>query len=477
MNAVKPEITKDRSVYRFYWFPALVFAPLLFILARIFEFNGLYGQECHEFFRYSKLVASYLTGGAEPVPFSWPVVFPACAAILQLILPSVISLQTLSLLASVFCFIYFNRTLSLLYPGGTQRQRYAIVFLLCAPFFVKSAVLGLPDMLCCAFLMAMYYFVVKFQNEGNIYHLVQSVIYGLLAVQTRYVSLFLLLILLPVTFSAIRKRPSTALLLLGGTILAITPSVMLRSPGNLEFLNFSWVSLWSPANYFHDNFFTNEGAFVYTLPNIVSVLGIFCHPAFCFIGPLLLFFYFRTRFSREHRWWWISLSVYLLIIAGFPHQNLRFLFLPLPLLLLMLYPGFEPMMAVFKSRNTRVFLISVLAIFQAGLIFRTVLPAFRFQREEVTVVKMLKKYPPGELYTFSIDKALITYNVAHKVNNLWLPENSSVTSGSFFLYNPDRFGYELNTTPPGFIYRQLKREGRLTLLEATPDGWNLYSVR
>ena len=474
---MKPELNKDRSVYRFYWFPALIFAPLLWLLSRIFEFNGLFGQESHEFLRCSKLVAAYLGGGAEPVPFSWPVVFPACAALLQIIFPPLISLQTLSILAAVFCFIYFCRTLSLLYPGGTQRQRYASVFLLCAPFFVRSALLGLPDMLCCAFLMAMYFFHAKFQREGNIYQLVQALIVGLLAVQTRYSSLFLLLILLPVIIAAIRKRPSNALLLLGGTIMAITPSVMLRSPGNLDFLNFSWISLWSPANYFHDNFFTNEGAFIYTLPNILSTLGVFCHPSLCFIGPLLLFFYARTHYKRDHLWWWISLTVYLLFIAGFPYQHLRFLFLPLPLLLLILYPGFEPMMAIFKSRNTRVLLITLIAVFQFGLIVRTVLPAYRFQKEEIAVVKMLRKYPPGELYTFSIDKALLSYNVKHTVNNLWLPEHSSVTTGALFLYNPERFGYEMNTTPPGFIFRQLKREGRLSLLESTPDGWNLYSVR
>src|SRR6187431_2976511 len=107
MNTTAPEIKKDRSVYRFYWFPAIVFAPLLFLLSRIVEFNGLFGQESHDFLRYSKLVATYLAGGAEPVPFSWPVVFPACAAMLQLVIPPLISLQTLSILAAVSCFIYF----------------------------------------------------------------------------------------------------------------------------------------------------------------------------------------------------------------------------------------------------------------------------------------------------------------------------------------------------------------------------------
>lgn len=476
MDSSKPELQKDKSVYRFYWFPALVFAPLLFILARILEFNGLFGQESHEFLRYSKLVASYFTGGAEPSAFSWPVLYPAAAAILQLIMPAALSLQTISILSAVLCFIYFCKTLSILFPGGTQRQRYAIVFLLCAPFFVRSAVLGLPDMLCVALLMLMYYFLVKFERNGNIYHLVQSTMFGILAVQTRYVALLFLVVLIPVLFNAIRKRRSTLLLLIGGSILAITPSVILRSPGNLNFLNFSWITLWSPLNYFHDNFFTNEGAFVYSVPNIVGVLAIFCHPAMCFIGPLLLFYYFKNR-SDHARWWWISLIIYLLFVAGLPYQNLRFIFLPLPLLLLILYPGFEPLMAIFRKRNTRVFLITLIGLFQFAIIIRTVLPAIRFHREEMAVVKMLRKYPANELYTFSIDKALNTYTVPHNVNNLWLPEYSSVASGALFLYNPDKFGYEQNTTPPGFIYRQLKREGRLTQLEKTPEGWVLYSVR
>jgi hypothetical protein len=468
---------QDRSVYRFYWFPALVFAPVLWLVCRILEFNGLFGQESHEFLRYSQLVSNYLTGGAEPVTFLWPVVFPVAGAILQLILPDLLSLQTLSIIAAVFCFLFFCRTLSLMYPGGTQRQRYAIVFLLGAPFFVRSAVLGLPDMLCCAFLTAMYHYLVKYQRDGNIYQLVQAVMLGLLAVQTRYTSAFLLIILAPVVFNAIRKRPSTALLILGASVVAITPSVMLRSPVNFEFLDTTWLRLWSPANFFSDTFFTDDGAFMYTLPNIIATLAIFCHPAFCFIGPMLLFFYFRKKLSNNHQWWWISLIIYLLFIAGLPHQNLRLLFLPLPTLLLILYPGFEPMMAIFKKRNTRVFLITMIALFQVALITRTVLPAYRFQKEELEVVSMLKKYPQNQLYTFAIDRALYTYGVQHTVNNLWLPGSSSIPDGSLFLYNPDRFGYQLNTTPPGFLFRQLKREGRLSLLESTNAGWQLYSVQ
>lgn len=468
-------ISKDRSVIRFYWLAALVVAPSAFIICRLLNFNGLFGPDCHDFLHYSASVAAYLTGGPEPDRFQWPVLYPALAALIQAVVPLILSLQVISVISSVICFQYFCKTLSLLYPIGRQRQRYAIVFFLGSPFILRAMVSAMPDMLCCMWLCGMVYFQVKSYQSKNITDLVRALIFGLLAIQTRYSAAVMLIPLIPQLISATRERYSSLLFLIGASVIAFTPTILLHAVGNLDLFDNMWLQSWSPANFFKSDFIASGYAVSYTLPNIIAAFALFVHPGFCFVIPILLYFYF-TAARKPHRSWWITVVIYILFVAGLPVQNLRFLIPVFPLVLLLLYPAFEPMMALFRRRNTRVLLLSIFIFFQLALTARAVYPYVRYQREELEVVRMLKHYPPVDLYTASIDGALHTYGVPQEVHNLWLPQSSTLPPEALMLYHPDRMGTLSTETPPVILFRQLKREGRLHLLNTTATGWQLYTV-
>ncbi|MCW8823527.1 MAG: hypothetical protein OQK63_05540, partial [Ignavibacteriaceae bacterium] len=73
--------------------PSIIFLVLLIF----FKFNGLYGQDSHEYYRYSKDIIKFLTGGPLPANFHWPVLYPLFGAILSFVIPDpLLCLQLIS---------------------------------------------------------------------------------------------------------------------------------------------------------------------------------------------------------------------------------------------------------------------------------------------------------------------------------------------------------------------------------------------
>ena len=123
--------TAARPTQQFYWLSVLLFLSIALLACRLFGFNGLYGQDSHEYLRYAKAIKLYLNGGSDAGNFFWPVVYPFVGALLSFIVPIKISLQVVSIFSAAVCYVYFGKSLNLLYPEGTQRQRFAFVCLLC----------------------------------------------------------------------------------------------------------------------------------------------------------------------------------------------------------------------------------------------------------------------------------------------------------------------------------------------------------
>ncbi|CAN5584139.1 hypothetical protein BH11BAC2_BH11BAC2_09030 [soil metagenome] len=467
---------KDRSTWRFYWLPVILMIPLIWIICRLTGFNGLYGQDSHEYLRYSKAIASFLTGGTEPGSFFWPVGYPVITAFVSFLVPDILSLQFVSLISAAVCFIFFCKTLKLLYPEGTQRQRYAIFLLFCSPFFIRAAITGMSDMLCCAFLSIFFYYLLIFDRKQEGPALLLAVFAGIMAIQTRYIAGVFLLPLIPACIPFLKKQFSLLLIAAAIGIFTFSPSFFLRAQENFAFLHHPWVKNWSLLYLFQFSFNTQEGAFSYTFPNILYVLALIFHPGFCFPAGLLLFFSFKRK-SPVPKWWIVSLILFLVYLAGIPFQNMRFLLPGLPLLLLFLYPGFEVASSYIKNRTSKLIILTVIFGIQMGLTYRAIRPFYQYQQEEYIVASELKHQPNRTLYTFSIDGALHTYSVQQEIVNIWNNPDAIMESESLFLYNPNRFNRQYKDTPPGKIYRKLRVEGRLISLKSLPNGWELYRIR
>jgi len=472
INLEKP----SKPTRQFYWIPVLIFVPFSWLICRLADFNGLYGQDSHEYLRYSKELANYLTGGPDPGLFFWPVTYPLIAAFVSFVIPSILSLQFVSIVSAAICYTYFGKTINLVYPGGTQRQRYSLLFFLCSPFFLRAAVIGMSDMLCCTLIVCSIYHTINAEKKPESNSLVIAILLGILAIQTRYVSGILLLPLLVLFMRTIRKRRLFFFFGIAATVLAITPSIFFKQNHAFEFLDHPWLSDWSVLNWFRKDFTNIEGDFLYTFPNILYILSPILHPGYCFLGIMLLYFTIKSKVLVS-KWWLATVIIYLLFLAGIPFQNLRFIFVVFPLVLLLLYPGYELLMEKYTNRTFKLVFLIVILILQAGLTLRAVKPFYDYQKEEKIIAEELNKIPPQELYTFAIDGALRTYEVPQDVINVWTLQNSLIPAGSLFLYNPTRFEAQQNNMPPGKIYNRLKSQGKLTYFKVLPNGWQLYRIR
>lgn len=450
--------------------------PIFFLIYRTLNFNGLYGQDAHEYYRYTLALANFLTGGPEAGTFFWPVLYPAAGAILSIVFPNILSLQILSLLSGAWTYINFCRILNLMYPKGTMRQRYAFLYLFCSPFFIRAFSIGMSDILAMAFLTASWLKYLEWNSRREMHLMLISICFGLFAVQTRYVSIILLIPLVPGILSIIKERSTNILIIVFGIILALTPSIIFRSTDLEDIASHPWVSSWNPLNIFKHSFITQEGTFNYTFPNIAYVLAVIFHPGFMFTGIILMYFNFKTNFIK-FKWWIIALGVYLIFLAGIPFQNLRFLLLAFPIVLLLLYPGYEEMMRKVIFKRYKIILFALVIVIQLALAARAIEPLYIYQQEEIAVSNEIKKYPNSTIYCFGINGALKTYDVQQEVINLWNVSNPLLPSGALFLYNQVRFEKQYKITPPGKIYQKMRGQGRLMYLKTLPNGWQLYRIR
>jgi len=92
----------------------LALLVLLALLNFAFSFNGLYGQDAFEYFRYTKELRTYWLGGSKPETFFWPEFFPLLGSLLSLIVSNVVlSLQLVSLL-SFFGIIFYTKKFNII---------------------------------------------------------------------------------------------------------------------------------------------------------------------------------------------------------------------------------------------------------------------------------------------------------------------------------------------------------------------------
>lgn len=318
--------------------------------------------------------------------------------------------------------------------------------------------------------------LLQWQQRRESHLLLLSLSFGVLAIQTGVNSIMLLLPLIPEIIAAIRKRYTIGLILLAGTIITITPGIFFHAFDIKDIFHYTWISNWSPMNYFKSSFSTSDGQFSYTLPNIFYIFTVVLHPLFIFTGIFILYFNINKQGGLPKIWNYAGIA-YLLLIAGLPLQNMRLLFPIFPLLMIQMYPGYEEMMRRVRRKKQKLALFFIATAIQLFIAIKVILPIYYNQQEELSIAKELKTRPESTLYTFNIGSALKNYDVPQEIINTWNLKHPLISGGSLFLYNPIRFQEQFRNTDPDKIYRNLKQETRLMYIKTLPNGWELYRIR
>ena len=474
------QMTKEGNKYgrnlQFNWLVILLLLPLTFTFCLYMHFNGLYGQEPHATYRYMLSIYSFFAGGPSPVSMDHPVMFPLLGAIATLLVPSLFALQFIGLTSAGFAYRDFCKILNRLYPDGSQRQRFALLLLFFSPLFLRAALTGFADITCMAFLLAALYQLLKWQDKKRDKILLLAVGLGILAIQTRYSAIFLLLPLFPAVFSACRKSLSVFLITLFVLVFAFIPTIFIKGNDGLDIVLHPWLRDWSIFHYFQSDFGAYNGSGQWHLPNLLHALSVFLHPGFCLIGILLIAVCVRQG-TRIPRSWMMAAALFLLFIAGLPVQDLRLLLPVFPLFLIATYPAYESIVYRLKKRNERVLAYIVALAVQWSLLYRVIQPVYEYQQEEWHIAQELKKMEPATLHTFAIDGALRTYQVPQEVVNMWSQPVTNYMNGDFVLFNRNRFMQYYPTSAPVVEFHRLRKEGRLMFIVSYPNGWELYRLK
>jgi hypothetical protein len=200
------------------------------------------------------------------------------------------------------------------------------------------------------------------------------------------------------------------------------------------------------------------------------------HPAFIFIGAIVLILGRKDQFKRfTIKILLASALLYSFFLAGIPHQNLRFLVLSFPLVLVFLFPSVKALFEKISLKSKSWILIAISAV-QLILFVRAFIPFYHYNLIEKEIASEIKKYYEAPaIYTFEMDGALNSYGVKNKIVGLWNEGIDSIPSHSLLLFNESKFSKQWSGMN---VMKNVShiQEKKIIPLKSFQDGWQLSEI-
>lgn len=460
-----------------YIIPTIIFFAAMFI----WKFNGLYGQDSHEYLRYSRSLSLFFSDGKTLNNFFWPVYYPLSGSILSFIkISNILSLQLISLASFLFAIIYLKRILSLVYIDSQEKiSLYILITFAVSPIMLVYSQVVMSDMLCLFFITGGFYHSIKFEKELQNKDYLLSVMFIVAAVSTRYVSVVIIIIPAVLIIKAFVKnfQINTLIFSLLLVIFILIPEFILKFDYRSDFLSNVWLKNWNPLYFISARFNTPEGYFTYRFANIVYAFENLFHPAFIFIGIVLIPFIRKRDFEiNVVKQSLLIIILYVIFIAGIPFQNLRFLLLTFPFVIILMYKPFVRLNSYLKNpliKKLLILSVVVIQLFFYGYMFNNIYKQNKLERE---ISDYLKDFPGRIIYTFSIDPALKSYNVKNPIINLWRQKITVYKNSSFVLFNKEKFGQQWEGKNPMINWNYFEKNYSAKMIKQFEDGWELYEI-
>lgn len=468
--------------------PVLFFLTLA-SLSFLLNFNGLYGQDAHEYLRQSNVIFDRWQGLSIPLPGLGDAEFaggyPLAGAAMRLLLGnSIWAMQVVSWLAGAFGLLIFERLLALLAPGVRTESRwvFAGLGLVFAPMFFRAGLTSMSDAMGLALALAAFFFGLRTFENGRTIDILAAAVFGAGAISTRFALAALLLPLaLAIGYQWLTSKKWFALAAaLGAFSLAMLPHFWLKAGGAENPLMHSMLQHWSVGNFFQRTFSNENGLVHYTLPNILFLGFPFAHPAFCLGLPGLFFLFKKTDLVLPaKRILLVSVLVYLMLLGGIPHQNLRHLLPAYTLVLLLLFPAWDRFYCygfLFFRRLTTWLLVGALSL-QLLCCVKYLAPTLARNHLERKVASQLKAVlPPNAIvYAFDLDVAMRSYLPGVQYKNLWERRYPDFPAGSFVLFN-EALRPQWQGQNPILNWDFLKENYSLKQRATLPEGWELWEI-
>jgi hypothetical protein len=441
-------------------------------------FDGLSGQDGHEYARYAGAIADWLSGGAHPGWHYWAIGYTLTGALLSKLSGDVVlALHIVSALALAGAAVATARIAQLLWPDtGAFPARLAAGMVLILPAAALAGVLVMSDMLATAFACAAVWAWLEMRRAARVAPFLWFVTAATAAVWTRYGCFVLLAIpACDVLRIALKSFPwRTIGLALLVTLPFLITHLTIKQADSVELFGQYVLQEWSPLNWFARDFVTADGASHFALIYLASF------PARLVWWPLLVLLPFVRSgdySGTECRIILAMIGAYLLFVAGIPFQNARFQLPVAPLLTVLLVPAAMRLWSLAKHnwlRGLIVLLLIAISLFQQ---VRLLTPHAERNLLERAIAARLATYPAATpLYVFTFDPALRNRQVRQPMLNLWTTRYADFQQNSLVLFAPERHAKQWQGKNPMLNWGQLTATKRLSVEADFGNGWRLYRV-
>ncbi len=447
----------------------------------VFGYQGLNGQDSHDYLRVAKSWSQWFAGGVRPPAAEHPQAYPFAGALLGRVLgDTLLAMRVLPVLAFLLLGFTLRKRLMLVAADRHALNVFLLLMIGSSPFLLRHALVAMSDLPGFALVVLTWAFWSKAQEQRDLWWIVMCAVVALLAVVVRFAAAPMVLGLLMLTWVGKAEGRSQRLLIAAGLAVAgmicawfLMPTaewagIYLRSP----------LADWSPMNLFRRELHSDDGVLRYLLPNGLYVLGVFVHPGFMPIGAVLLPFVRRSDLAPlPARAAAVMLVCYLLFIAGMPFQNDRVLLMAQPFAVILFYPAFLRAWAWLKDRISRPGLVvALLVAVQLGLFARAFYPFMRNARVEKELAEVVHHEGATRLYTQGMGAALSNYCPTVQVTELWYSGIDHFEKGALIVVNPLDLEAQWKGLNPADNWERAQAQGVRSLVERS-DGWRIYRVQ
>lgn len=449
--------------------PLLIFLILYFV----FDFNGLYGQDGHEYYRYTNELKTSIHLGVKPQPFFWPLGYPFLGAIISYPFgDSVFFLQLISVFSlSISGWFLYGALQSRV--GSGSSFWLVLLSVTTSGYLVRSGMIVMSDSLCVACLSGVIFFNEKLNRSNGIWSVVGLAVCASLAVMTRYPSVVLLVPLACwIGYKWLLAKQWLNFLIVCSVMLIIAcPHIILRSQDVFGFLGHGWLVNWSTINFFARDFYHFDGNHHYMVPNIIFVLKPLGHPGF--LG-LLGCSWICSKKADFKNVYFLSIVLYLLFIAGIAMQNTRFMILASPFVVYLMAPSFNLVYTKFQTYiiGVGIFLVVVNMV----LIVIALKPFVEQNQLEKEIARELRLDKNDKVYSFGIDVALKSYLEEINWLDMYKREIESPNKNAYILFNPTKFEAQWKDEVLFKNWHIFEKSG-VKVKQELNNGWTLYEFK
>ena len=460
-------------------------APLLalILLRWLTGFDGLYGQDPYEYYRYTTELVDYFKHGNPPGDYFWPIGYPLTAALLNILIPNTaLSLQIISFISLLATLIYTKKIILHLFPNQNSHiNLYLFIFCFLSPFVFRLGTSIMSDMLALATLISATYYLLLYIQKGKLWIILLSMLLFGCSIMTRYAAVLMIAPLLSyLVIIIILKRKNQIWhlpLLLIFAIIPMIPHLMIRAANPAEFIFHPWIINWSPLNWFSRSFITSDGFSINRLPNILyTVLAIF-HPRYFVLGILIIVMGFKNfKWPLEAKIFLISIVVYFIFLAGIPFQNDRFFLLSIPFILIIFFQPYLQLISKFKFRTKYLILLS-LFVLQMCLTIFSFLPIYKRSIQEKQIFQYVLSSGEPAIYTMDMDISLKGRGSNAKIYNIWNQFYEYPDTKAIILFNIQDYPMQWKGMNPMKNWNHFNKNYTIKEVYKFDKSWRAYEFK